>query len=73
MLAFFILIAIFLPLRRADLTASASLQGIRGEGPQLMSSRGAKRRGDLIVSRIHVRLPRSLAVARNDAAILTRE
>jgi hypothetical protein len=31
----FILIAIFLPLRQADLTASASLQGTRGEGPQL--------------------------------------
>jgi len=31
----FILIAIFLPLRRADLTASASLQGIRSEGPRL--------------------------------------
>ena len=30
----FILIAVFLPLRQADLTASASLQGIRGEGPQ---------------------------------------
>jgi len=29
----FILIAIFLPLRQADLTASASLQGTRGEGP----------------------------------------
>ena len=43
----FILIAIFLPLRQADLTASASLQGTCGEGPQLMSSRGAKRRGDL--------------------------
>jgi hypothetical protein len=25
----------FLPFRRADLTPSASLQGIRGEGPQL--------------------------------------
>jgi len=25
----------FLPFRRADLTASASLQRIRGEGPQL--------------------------------------
>ena len=25
----------FLPFRRADLTASTSLQGIRGEGPQL--------------------------------------
>jgi len=69
----FIIIAIFLPLRRAKLTASASLRGIRSEGPRLMSSRGAKRRGDLIISRIHVRLPRSLAVARNDAAILTRE
>jgi len=43
----FILIAINLPYRQADLTASALLQGIRGEGPQLMSSRGAKRRGDL--------------------------
>jgi len=43
----FILIAIFLPYRQADLTASASLQGIRSEGLQLMSSRGAKRRGDL--------------------------
>jgi len=31
----FILIAIFLPLRQADLTASALLQGIRGEGPQV--------------------------------------
>ncbi|MCD6517937.1 MAG: hypothetical protein J7L72_11060, partial [Candidatus Aminicenantes bacterium] len=31
----FILIAIFLPFRQADLTASASLQGTRGEGPQL--------------------------------------
>jgi len=31
----FILIAIFLPYRRADLAASALLQGIRGEGPQL--------------------------------------
>ena len=31
----FILIAIFLPLRQADLTASASLQGTCGEGPQL--------------------------------------
>jgi len=31
----FILIAIFLPFRRADLTASTSLQGTRGEGPQL--------------------------------------
>jgi hypothetical protein len=30
----FILIAIFLPFRQADLTASALLQGIRGEGPQ---------------------------------------
>jgi len=29
-----ILIAIFLPFRQADLTASALLQGIRGEGPQ---------------------------------------
>jgi hypothetical protein len=32
---FLILIAIFLPYRRADLTASASLQGTRGEVPQL--------------------------------------
>jgi hypothetical protein len=32
---FLILIAIFLPFRRADLTASASLQGTCGEGPQL--------------------------------------
>jgi len=32
---FLILIAIFLPYGRADLTASASLQWIRGEGPQL--------------------------------------
>jgi len=31
----FILIAIFLPLRQADLTESALLQGTRGEGPQL--------------------------------------
>ena len=31
----FILIAIFLPLRQADLTASALLQGTRGEGPKL--------------------------------------
>jgi hypothetical protein len=31
----FILIAIFLPYRQADLTASASLQDTRGEGPQL--------------------------------------
>jgi hypothetical protein len=31
----FILIAIFLPFRRANLTASASLQGIRSEGPHL--------------------------------------
>jgi len=31
----FILIAIFLPLRQVDLTASASLQGTCGEGPQL--------------------------------------
>jgi hypothetical protein len=31
----FILIAIFLPFKRADLTASASLQGIRSEGPRL--------------------------------------
>ena len=30
-----ILIAIFLPFRQADLTASASLQDTRGEGPQL--------------------------------------
>jgi len=33
----FILIAIFLPYRQADLTASASLQDARGEGPQLRS------------------------------------
>jgi hypothetical protein len=32
---FLILIAIFLPFRRADLTTSALLQRIRGEGPQL--------------------------------------
>ena len=32
---FLILIAIFLPFRRADLTASASLQGTCGEVPQL--------------------------------------
>jgi len=31
----FILIAIFLPFRQADLTASDLLQGTRGEGPQL--------------------------------------
>ena len=31
----FILIAIFLPLRQADLTASALLQGTCGEGPHL--------------------------------------
>jgi len=31
----FISIAIFLPLRQADLTASASLQGIRSEEPHL--------------------------------------
>jgi hypothetical protein len=31
----FILIAIFLPYRQADLAASALLQGARGEGPQL--------------------------------------
>jgi len=31
----FILIAIFLRLRQADLTASALLQGTCGEGPQL--------------------------------------
>jgi len=30
-----IIIAIFLPYRQADLTASALLQGTRGEGPQL--------------------------------------
>jgi len=30
-----ILIAIFLPLRQADLTASALLQDTRSEGPQL--------------------------------------
>ena len=34
-----ILIAIFLLSERADLTASASLQGIRGEGPQLHTLR----------------------------------
>jgi len=34
-----ILIAIFLPLRQADLTASASYQGIRGEGPRLHALR----------------------------------
>jgi len=60
--------SIFLPLRQADLTASASLQGTCGEGPQLMSLRGAKRRGNLIVLRIRMRLPRSLMFARNDAA-----
>jgi len=32
---FLILISIFLLSERADLTAPASLQGIRGEGPQL--------------------------------------
>jgi len=32
---FLILIAVFLLSERADLTTSASLQGIRGEGPQL--------------------------------------
>jgi len=32
---FLILIAIFLLSERANLTASASLQGIRSEGPQL--------------------------------------
>jgi len=31
----FILIVLFLPYRQADLTASALLQGNRGEGPQL--------------------------------------
>jgi len=31
----FILIAIFLPYRQVDLTASALLQDTRGEGPQL--------------------------------------
>jgi len=31
----FILIAIFLPYRHADLAASASLQDTRGEGPQI--------------------------------------
>ena len=35
----FILIAIFLPFRQADLTASALLQGIRGEGPHLYTLR----------------------------------
>jgi len=39
LLTFFILIAIFLPLRRADLAASASLQGIRSEGPRLHALR----------------------------------
>jgi len=34
-----IFIAIFLPFRQADLTASALLQGIRGEGPQLHTLR----------------------------------
>jgi hypothetical protein len=34
---FFILIAIFLPHRRADLAASASLQGIRSEAPRLQA------------------------------------
>jgi hypothetical protein len=34
-----ILIAIFLPFRQADLTASALLQGTRGEGPQLRTLR----------------------------------
>jgi len=36
---FFIHIAIFHPLRQADLTASASLQGIRSEGPPLHALR----------------------------------
>jgi hypothetical protein len=35
----FTLIAIFLPSRRANLTASASLQGIRSEGPHLHALR----------------------------------
>jgi len=70
---YLILIAFFLPLRRAEFTASASLRAIRSEKPRLMSLREAKRRGNLIVLRIHMRLPRSLAVARNDAAISTRE
>ena len=35
----FILIAIFLPLRRVNLTVSASLQGIRSEGPHLHALR----------------------------------
>jgi len=35
----FILIVLFLPYRQADLTASALLQGIRGEGPQLNTLR----------------------------------
>ena len=34
----FYLIAIFLPLRRADLTASASLRAIRSGGPRLHTS-----------------------------------
>jgi hypothetical protein len=38
-----------------------------------MSSRGAKRRGDLILPRKSMRLPRSLSVARNNTAISTRE
>jgi len=36
---FFILIAIFLPYRRAHLAASALLQGIRSEGPHLHALR----------------------------------
>jgi hypothetical protein len=39
LIVFLILIAIFLPLRRTDLAASASLQGIRGEGQQLHTLR----------------------------------
>jgi len=35
----FILIVLFLPYRQADLTASALLQGICGEGPQLHTLR----------------------------------
>jgi len=39
LIVFLILIAIFLPLRQTDLTASVSLQVIRGEGPQLYTLR----------------------------------
>jgi len=35
MFLFSILIAVFLPFRRADLAASALLQDIRSEGPRL--------------------------------------